>query len=342
MKRNGCIELMKFFMAICIALGNFSQEILPSGTVVMMFFILSGYFLVGSFDSGKYTDTWGYTLGRVKRMYPYYFAAFAVILLYVGIQDGLNLAGLAASFMLSAPEALLVQNVGVFAGGINYPLWQLSTLIVAAHVLFALMQWNRNLTVNAICPVVGLAVLTYLNGGGGRFVPDIWGVEYKIFYVPLLRAAGGLSVGMFLYDPIKRLLGHMEKGRGAFVPVLVSLASLGFIVMFWFNRRSYDAIIPFAGLLICALYSKGILGWLSRIPLGRLDKLSLGLYLNHAVLSHIFLDHKQIFAGIPSVWVDVIYMVVLIVYSLILIFVVDLLMKLAKKLTGSGKEPAKA
>lgn len=340
MKRNTTIELMKFALICCIAVGNFSRQLLPSGTVAMLFFVLSGYFLMGSFDSGKYGDPWQFSLGRIKRIYPYYFAAFVVLMLYVGIHNGLNLFGLGATFLTSAPELLMLQGVGAFPGGMNYPLWQLSALIVAGYILFALLQWNRHMTVHVICPLLALATLTYLSGGHGYVLPNQWGVELNFIYIPLLRAFGGVAMGMFLHQPVNRVRAHLENCSLKIMPLLVSASAVVLLVMFWFMRQSYGVVLPFVGLLIWALYSKGLPGLLSRIPL-RLDKLSLGIYLNHAVVGHALLDNWHRFTGVKAPWGTVVYMAAVLVFSVIMTLAVDLLMMLAKKLFGK-KQPVKA
>lgn len=341
MKRNTCIELIKLGLACFIAVGDFSRQLLPDSTVAMLFFILSGYFLVGSFVSGKYSDPWRFSLGRIKRIYPHYFAAFLVLFLYVGIRNGLNVFGLGASFLTSAPELLMLHGVGVFPGGLNYPLWQLSTLIAASHILFALLQWNKSMTVNVICPVLALGVFTYLSGGHGFVVPKPWGVEFNFIYIPLLRAFGGVAMGMFLHDPVKRMLKHLESSELKIMPVLVSASAVVLLAMFWFMRTSYAIVLPFAGLLIWSFYSKGLPALLDRIPLGALEKLSLGIYLNHAVVGHVLLDNWHLFSGIKAPWGTAVYMAVVIVFSVVMTLIVDLLVKLAKKLFIK-KQPVEA
>ena len=56
MKRNYCIDFIKIVLAIFIALGHFGVQIVSSGMVVICFFIISGYFLVRSYESGKYHE----------------------------------------------------------------------------------------------------------------------------------------------------------------------------------------------------------------------------------------------------------------------------------------------
>ena len=53
MKRNYCIDFIKIVLAIFIALGHFGVQIVSSGMVVICFFIISGYFLVRSYESRR-------------------------------------------------------------------------------------------------------------------------------------------------------------------------------------------------------------------------------------------------------------------------------------------------
>lgn len=128
MKRNYCIDFIKIVLAIFIALGHFGVQIVSSGMVVICFFIISGYFLVRSYESGKYhEDSLKYTQGRLMRIYPCYVSALLVMILYEIIFAIINgslkekILNIATTIL---PESILVQNIGVYDGGINYPLWQ--------------------------------------------------------------------------------------------------------------------------------------------------------------------------------------------------------------------------
>lgn len=325
MKRNLSIELVKFFFAISIALGHFSSSILSGSLVVMLFFALSGYFLVSSFDSGKYSGAWQFSFSRIRRIYPYYIFAFLVSFLLANTEFLLNPIRFFERLFLRLPEILLLQNVGIVDGGINYPLWQLCTLIVASHIFFSLLEWNRSCTLNVICPVLALCVFTYLSNVYNSGTPNEFGVIYHFIYVPLLRAAAGLSVGMFVHHPIKSILAHLERSSSTRLPTLVFMASLVAISAFIANRESYVAIIPFFMLITCMLYSKGIYARLFQLPiLARLDKLSLAVYLNHALIIRVInkLSHVPSLAFIRS---NAVYLPMLLVYSVIMLCVVDFL-----------------
>ena len=80
MERNYSIDFLKILFALSIACGHFKGSVLSSGLIVELFFILSGFFLVNSFYSGKYHgDALSYTASRLKRIYPYYLLALLIL-----------------------------------------------------------------------------------------------------------------------------------------------------------------------------------------------------------------------------------------------------------------------
>ena len=336
-KRNFSIELLKLYFAISVALGHAhlgsTLPIISGGYAVLLFFVLSGYFLVNSFNSNKYPSAWHYSYARLKRIYPYYLFSFIVLFLYKNLQHTNNFCTTFKDFLTSLPEIFLLQNIGVFSGGINYPLWQLCTLIVVSHVLFALLICNKEATLNVICPLLSLSVFTYLSNAYGTGTPDSWGVECEFIYVPLVRAAGSISLGMFLNYPIKKMLKFLDSSTFSHLPLLMSVASIPLFVTFWLNRNNYTIVIPFSLILVCMFYSKGFFSkFFQKAIFSKLDKLSLAIYLNHAFIIHLFQYHANIYSGLSSLATDLLYLAILIMYSIIALLAVDLLKAITNRL----------
>ena len=80
-KRNYSVDIYKLFFAFVIAFGHFGTSIFHSGIVVNCFFIVSGYFLINSFNSNKYSSSFEYTKNKLSKIYPYYLFAFFSLLL---------------------------------------------------------------------------------------------------------------------------------------------------------------------------------------------------------------------------------------------------------------------
>ena len=334
MKRSYSIDFIKFIFAIAIAIGHahYSESIISSGLIVNLFFVLSGYFLVNSFESEKYDNSWQYSFQRIKRIYPYYIFAFIVLFMYTNLCKKLDVVSLSKLFFKSLPEIFLVQNVGIFPGGINYPLWQLCTLIVVSHIMFSMLKWDKQFTINVICPIVAIGVYTYLSNVYDSGVPNDWGVEYKFLYVPLIRAAGSLAIGMFANYPIKRCLVWLENNKNKLLPITVSLLGMCAGVVFWLNRNSYSSIIPFLVVIISMLYTKSVYSRMFRARIFRkLDKLSLAIYLNHAFVINVYDKMSDVWLKSGYEKTNIMYLILLIIYSMIMLWLVDAVCFLIKK-----------
>lgn len=331
-QRNYSIDLLKFYFALLVAVCHTpypsTLPYIDGGYIVLLFFILSGYFLVCSFDSGKYREPWAFTLSRVKRIWPYYAFAFAAMYLYMHRNDGLR--ALVMEFFRSLPELMMLHNTGIFDGGINYPLWQLCSLIVSSHVLFGLMQWERKLTLDVLCPVIALITYTYYI----RVTPE---TALPYVYNPMIRAFGGVAMGMFLHRPIRMMVDKLENSNLSHMPLLIGGASIFLLLLIWTNRLSYAMVIPYTFLLVCMLCSKGPWARIFRHPVLRhLDKLSLGIYLNHALLVRIIEDNPGIVEKIPVLPHDISFLILVLIYTVVMMKAVDLLLVLGKKVLAKG------
>ena len=327
MKRNYCIDFVKFLFAVFIALGHYDVIVLSGGMIANCFFLVSGYFLVRSSDSTKYNgNSLQYTKSRIKRIYPYYLAALLSLLLYqayIAIADGTGISSVYRTLKSILPELCMIQNIGVYDGGVNYPLWQLCTLIISSHILFSMLQVNKKLTINALCPLVSILGYTYLaNIYGSHTVMD-WGVVGGFIYVPLMRAFAGVSAGAALYELINGIVHKLEarEVNGHAMGIITIL-----LLFYYFkNHANYQSILAFVGIFICCLYSKGPLPFLfNRKSFSKCEKLSLSIYVNHALIIYLF--NRFVSTKMPIVFV-----VALCIYSSIFCFMIDLLQKTESK-----------
>lgn len=101
-------------------------------------------------------------------------------------------------------------------------------------------------------------------------------------------------------------------------------------LMLWLNREHATMIIlPFAGLLLCLLYPDTLWTRLFRHPLlQHLDKLSLGIYMNHVLFMHVLNKYPQLTTlGLPT---DLLYLAVVAGFSAGTIWIADRLLKKIK------------
>lgn len=330
MGRNYSVDVLKLVFAIFIAMGHFGAELLSSTLIVDCFFVLSGYFIVRSFDSGKYKEggSFAYVLARVKRIYPYYIVAFIILFIVKYFIQWNGISALKDAIKHSLPEIFLIQNIGVSNGGINYPLWQMSTLIVASYLLFGMLVLNRNLVIRVVCPILTILIYTYLSNIYGSHTVVIWGVQYSFFYVPLLRAIGGLTLGMAVYELVNCIVTKSERWKHGHI--LVTILSVVMLMFYKWNHDGYQALIAFIGIMICCLSSKGIIAWLfNRKCFKMAEKLSLSVYLNHAMVISLI--------GIPNLTagsrhkIIAVYILIIVVYSFVFVKGIDICKRFVQK-----------
>lgn len=327
MKRNYCIDFIKILLAVFIALGHFGVQIVSSGMIVICFFIISGYFLVKSFESGKYhEDSLEYTQSRVRRIYPYYAFALLMMIFYEIIVAMINGTGKERILNIGTtilPESFLVQNIGVYDGGINYPLWQLCTLIVASHIIFALLCYNEKLTQNVICPLIAIAGASYFSNAFGTHEVESWKLINSFISAPLLKAFTGVSIGVALYEIINKCVEKLKTINSIWISVI-----FGYAVWYYgMNNASYQCILAFVVILICVMCPKGIQNTLfNHAVFSKCEKLSLVIYVSQALIINI-VNRWIVHRSVLEKYSVGIYLVVLIVYSVVFIKIVEKLQK---------------
>lgn len=192
--KNNSIEFFRIlFMVVLVSWHSRSGFFAHGYLVVEFFFILSGYFIYQSFKR-KQKNTLSYVGDRIKRTYLEYSIAclFSFCITFLGaLVNGKDVFTWHSLFKLIS-ELLLLQNVGIFDGGYNYPLWYFSVLIWGGGGLYALLKYNKSLAVNIILPVFILLSYTYIFGMQKSI--ECW--NKCIFYVPMLRGLADMSIGI--------------------------------------------------------------------------------------------------------------------------------------------------
>lgn len=330
-QRNYAIDVIKVLFAIIIALGHYGLAFGDSGLIVNLFFVISGFFLVKSSMSSKYKDTWDYTISRLKRIYPYYFWAFFIMALSSCIQNQESFIESIKTFGHAIPEMLLLQNVGIFDGGINYPLWFLCECIIGSHILFALVKWNCNITLNAICPMIFICGTAYFVNND----VDVWlGTFGGCLALPLLRAFVCLALGMAIYTPITKILEKIQKYTTRKANILMGIYGIVCLAICYIDRKDkYISLLSFCLLMLFLLYPGE---WLKSIFNHKIfrhcEKLSLGIFLNHAVI----ISWLQYF-NVECTHLNAIILLVFVsVYSIVMFKMTDFILKIIKKRIQEG------
>lgn len=292
MQRRYSLDFLKLVFAYVIAWFHFGHTIAPGPTVtVQIFFFISGFFLARKYysrshgDGGAHYSQWHYTLDHVRGLYPHYVFAYAAFFLY-------NAARAAVVFFQSMdfqpvretllslydqiPNMLFMQSAYYFHDNMNYPLWQLSALVIGGYFVYGMLCHNEKLSRELLFPVGILMTMSLLHSGvalDGNYGP---------IYIPLLRAFAGLSHGVLVYcfTTTAHYAALKEK------KIMFNLASMLSLLCIFIYADHGNIHYITGALLILGCYDET--SWLNQLlnrPIFKnCGKLSLSIYLNHALV----------------------------------------------------------
>lgn len=178
-------------------------------------------------------------------------------------------------------EALLLQNIGIYDGGFNTPLWYFSVLIWGGGGLYALLKYDKKLAINIILPLYVLLFYTYIFSKNDSI--ECW--DKNIFYIPMLRGLADMSVGIISAELSFRIIPKMKKTFLLFD--IISVISFIFLIIIFYIEKPYDkfSIIFIPILILNCVSKKGI--WyriLNRNYFSKLGGITYEMYLLHLPL----------------------------------------------------------
>lgn len=331
MKRIYSLDFLKLVFAYVIAFFHFGTMIAPGPTVtVQIFFIISGFFLGKKFytkscsDSGNQYTAWNYTLDHVRGLYPHYLFSYAAIFLYVTARAVLYLLKAPAmesfrdileSFYDQIPNLLFLQSSYYFHDNMNYPLWQLSALVIASYFAYALLCHNEKLSRQILFPAAIFMGLSLLYNEGDLFV------NKGVIYLPLIRAFFTLGLGVLTYyftltPYYGRLKAHKVFFNGGSIWALIAI--------FLFADRGNIFLIT-TPLLILGCWEEDT--WINAVLNKKLfrhcGKLSYAIYLNHALIARFTQAVLLPRLGLGSIQENLLYFVLLTAYSIFTMVLVE-------------------
>lgn len=352
MKRMYSLDLFKLVLVYVVAFFHFGTTITPGTTVaVQIFFVISGFFLGKKYysrshaDGGERYSPWQYTLDHAKSVYPHYLFALAVFFLYTLARSAVyflkapsweGFSEIALSFYNQIPDLLLLQSAYNFHDSLNYPLWQLSALLISGYFVYALLCWNEKLSRRILFPAAVLMIQSALYTG-----VDIWG-NYGPFYIPLLRAFSPLCIGVLAWyftttDGYKALTTHV---------IAFNLAAIYALIGIFLYKG--HANIFLVGTVVLLWNFREETSWLNRLfnrkCFRHCGKLSLAVYFNHALIARflearVFLPMASRGNPCPLWQQNLVYFVMLTLCSMAALWLVEAIIKRrAKALSKSHSE----
>lgn len=339
MKRIYSLDFLKLYFAYVVAFFHFGTDIPPGTTVaVQVFFIVSGFFLGKKYyarshgDRGASYDQWNYTLDHVKSLYPHYILSLLVFLAYVltraAVHFVLNpswekLADMAYEIYNQIPAVFLLQSAYKFHDSLNYPVWQISALVIASYFVYGLLCWDEKKARKLVFPAAILMTLSILETG-----IDLFG-NFGPFYIPLLRAFAPLCVGVLTY--YFTMLPAFEKWKQKKIRFnLASVLSLLGIIVYADHAAIFMITTPVL-ILACYEETSWINAVLNKKAFRNFGNFSYAIYLNHALIARIVEAVLMPRLSLARWQENLLYFVLLTAYSVVTLTLVETWKKRNKK-----------
>ncbi len=324
-ERNYTIDFFRIIFILIICIHHFqpiiNAKFINTGFLcVEFFFIVSGFFLYKSFKKNSNSNGLKYTIGRIKKLYPLYIFAFIVILILTTIEScsrgNLNVQ---KSIFTSISEILLLQNIGIFNGGINYPMWYLSTLIVSGFFIFELLKRDKNLYLKLLGPLSIIIYFAFINKNYGTL--EVWD-NINGIYLPLVRTFVDMTIGCILSYIMEEYSEKIKNSLTSHKFFYGIIEIINYIILFYLiiKNTPYQiySVIAFTILIAFANIENSICYKLFNNKIFRYNgDLSYSMYVNHASIILIF-EHiyKRInYLQNNTLLCIAMYIIILIIYS---------------------------
>lgn len=257
-KKMNSIEAFRFIFMLMICIWHYQgTKVLAHGYMaVEFFFILSGVLMYFSVSKENALGTFDYTMKKVKRFAPDCLLLIAYVnLRHMILPVLLGRKELDVSWLLQAlPESLFLQNIGIYTGGVNFPMWYVSVLLFGGAFVYALLRFNKRLALSIILPMIVLVGYTYIFSMDKRGRIDSFDLHGGI-YTPMLRGVCGISLGVVLGYIFVLKKQYIQCVKTWVIDALGMISLCLFLIFAIFpTSQSYDRylliIVPFL-LLAC-------------------------------------------------------------------------------------------
>lgn len=334
-KRVYSLDVLKLFLAYVVAYFHSNMEFMPGPTVsVQIFFIISGFFLAKKFyarsfdDHGLSYSAWDYTLDRVRSLYPHYLFSCGILFLYITARKSLDLFRSFSWPMLQEmflylyqqiPDIFLVQSAYHWHESLNYPLWQISAMLIAGYFVYGLLCHNEKLSRTLIFPAAILMIQSLLTKADDLFQ------NYGFFYLPLLRAFYPMCVGVLAFHFTETSYYASLRAHR----VLFDFAAISSLVAILCFADYGNIFVITASLLIVNCYDpESVLNRFFDRPCFRwCGKLSYAIFLNHTLIARILwaliVPRMEARAYSPIWAIASLYFLMLTGYSIVTMLLVD-------------------
>lgn len=197
------------------------------------FFVLSGALLAKSsckFQGQNVADaTWSYIKRRYMFFYKYFLGIFACYVIAESLYLKSPLRVVIHRLLVSVPELLFIDRVGLMFDDIFYVggSWFLSIVLVSDWILFPLLIKYYKEMITIICPIIFLLLITHLYASCGS-------IKYEsIPWLPFIRGFCEMAFGCFVWgiaERTKERTTNIGKGLMSVVNFVIYILFIGVLL----------------------------------------------------------------------------------------------------------------
>ncbi len=284
-QRKLALDYLKFSCIIIIIIHHsflLENRLFYGYILVELFFMISGYLLISKCQKYENIEILPMMKKRINRVYPEYFFAWLLILAVSFM--GYRSFPYPSKFNMIA-EMLLIQN-WYKIGGINYPAWYISVMVLAEIVILLLYKFtDRKKFIISSSLLIALIYGSLIYFSPNQI--EVWDVRAYIFYVPFWRGLADMLLGGLIYYISDYLQGKI---RGIFINVTY-FGLIGTLITLLFTQSINDYILV-AIIWMIVLLSTLDDNVLNKCHTGRFHRFiteyQYGIYLHHACMFLLF------------------------------------------------------
>lgn len=316
--RNPAIEALRFLFIIQICLWHIRIPFLKAGYLgVEFFYILSGYFMYYTTVKKYSPGVLSYSIHKLKKFYIQYVLSIIItyLILFKNIVISLKTEWLPTILELFS-QILMIQNVGIFDGGRNAPLWFFSVLVYGGLIAYSILRYHISLTIRYIAPISIICFLAYcFKGDGSSNMLEQWNV-YHFIPMTLVRGICEMFMGILLgyvYMNYKNVIDSISKNL---INTAVTLSIILYICILFYGGETTPYSLIFIPVILLSAIVPGTI--ISRIFTSvlwvKLGSLAFDIFLVHYPLIRLLDIVRQQF-NVNSIVTGILFVILIIPVS---------------------------
>lgn len=338
--KNQAIEFLRFFFMVGVTLHHFSTYSPAGYLTVDFFFILSGFWLMRYYEKNKSEgqtpalSAAQYTKKRYFRLLPNYFFAFFLALgIAVCMWGGGGSIGMIGDNFW---ELLMLESFGFTENVLTGVGWYCSAMLIAGFCSYFLLAKNKEVYTYVIAPISLFVIFAWMSQHIGHL--NRWTQFDTFICTGTLRGFAEIGLGCISYQIYTSL--QAKNAGNKVTNTILELVCFSFIAYTIFkvgpSKLDFVCVFFMAALIISLFLERSL--WfeiLNNRLSGFLGSISIGIYLNHAILWRVGWDNLVcIHFGFSPPATIVMYLCVVTVFSAISTYFVEMVVRIY----ASGKK----